>query len=318
MPARFVLRKLLGLGLTLFAASLVIFAVLEVLPGDPALVMLGTEARPDTLAALRAEMGLDRPAHVRYLAWVGGMLAGDFGTSHTYARPVAGLIVERLAVTLPLALLALTLAVLIALPLGLYAARRHDRPAARAVMALCQLGLAIPGFWFGILLILVFAVWLGWAQAGGFPGWAAGPGPALAALLLPALALALPEAAILARVTRAALLETMGEDFVRTARAKGIGAATVMRRHVMPVALGPVLTIMGLQAGFLMAGAVVVENVFTLPGLGRLAFQAVAQRDVPVIEAVVMLLSAVVVAINVAVDILHGLLDPRPRAGGIA
>jgi len=307
-------RRLTTLVLTAFAAAVVVFLVLEVLPGDPALLMLGTEARPDTLAALRAEMGLDRPAPVRFAAWIGGLLTGDLGTSFTYDVPVARLIGDRLAVTAPLTGMALVLSTAIALPLGVLAALNRGRLGDWAVMGFSQVGMAVPNFWLGIVLVLVFSVGLGWFDAGGFPGWSAGPGPALRALVLPALALALVEAAILARVVRAAVLETLGEDYVRTARAKGLSRAAVALRHVLRNALIPIATIVGLQFGFLLAGAIVVETVFTLPGLGRLLFQAIAQRDLVVVRDVVVLLAAMVVAINFLVDVLYAVIDPRPRA----
>jgi peptide/nickel transport system permease protein len=311
-----VLRSLsqgvLSLVATLAAVSLAIFLVLDVLPGDPASVMLGTGARPDTLAALRTELGLDQPALWRYLGWVGGLLHGDLGRSVTYAMPVGPLIAERLAVTLPLAALALLLVVLIAVPLGVVAAARHDRGLDHAVTLFSQLGLAVPNFWLGLLFILAFATGLGWFPAGGFPGWAAG-WPALKSLILPAIALALPQAAVLARVVRASTLEVLGADFVRTARAKGVGERRALLRHVVPNALIPVATIVGLQVSFLVAGAVLVENVFNLPGLGRLAFQALAQRDLVVIRNVVLLLAALVIVVNAAVEIAYGLFDPRLR-----
>ncbi len=310
----FLARRLLGLLLTLLAVSLVVFVVLEVLPGDVAEVMLGTEVREDTLAALRRQLGLDRPAYVRYLTWIGGLIVGDLGTSHTYGVPVAELIGERLLVTVPLAALAFLLSTLIAIPLGMYAAARRGRPGDWGVMAFSQIGLAIPNFWFAILLILVFAVWLGWFPAGGFPGWSEGAGSALRALLLPALALALSEAAILARITRSAVLETLGADYVRTARAKGLGPGEVMRRHVLRNALIPVTTIMGMQFAFLLAGAVIVENVFTLPGLGRLLLQAIFQRDVIVVKDTVLILAGMVVTVNFLVDLLYAAIDPRPKA----
>jgi len=309
----FLARRFLSVVLTLWLASVVVFLVLEVLPGDPALLMLGTEARDDTLAALRAQMGLDQPAAERYLAWVAGLLRGEFGTSYTYGVPVGGLIADRLQVTAPLALLALAIAVAIAVPLGVFAAARHGRAGDYGVMAFSQLGVAIPNFWFGILLILVFAVWLGWFRSGGFPGWGE-PAAALQALLLPALALALSEAAILARVTRSAVLETLREDYVRTARAKGVSEAGILVGHVLRNALIPVLTIGGLIAAFLLAGALVVENVFHLPGLGRLVFQAVSQRDLIVVKDTVVVLAAMVVAVNFLVDALVALVDPRPKA----
>jgi len=307
-------RRLLALAATLLVASAVIFLVLEVLPGDPALVMLGIEAREDTLAALRAELGFDRPPLERYLGWVAGFFVGELGQSHTYAVPVAGLVTERLRVTVPLALSAFALATLLAIPLGTLAAMRRGRAGDWGVMAFSQLGMAVPNFWIGILGILVFAVGLGWLPAGGFPGWAEGIGPAVAALVLPALALALPEAAILARVTRSAVLETLGADFVRTARAKGRGEGGVLARHVLRNALIPMTTLMGLQFTILLAGSIVVENVFSLPGLGRLVFQAVIQRDLIVVRDVTMLIVAFVVAVNFTVDLLYALIDPRPKA----
>ncbi len=307
-------RRLATLLLTLWAASLVVFLVLEVLPGDPALLILGTEAREDTLAALRATMGLDRPAPVRYLDWVGGLLTGDLGTSYTYRMPVATLIADRLSVTLPLAGLAILLSTLLALPLGMLAAVRHGGAGDWGVMAASQIGLAIPNFWLGILLVMLFALHLGWFPAGGFPGWQAGVGPALASLVLPTLALALTEAAILARVVRSAFLETLREDWVRTARAKGLSERRVLFGHVLRNALVPVVTLIGLQSAFLLAGTIVIETVFTLPGLGRLAFQAIAQRDLIVIETVVVLLAAMVVVVNFVVDVAQLAIDPRPPA----
>jgi peptide/nickel transport system permease protein len=307
-------RRLLTLGLTLWLASLVVFVVLEVLPGDPALLMLGVDARPDTLAALRAQMGLDQPAPVRYLAWTGGLLTGNLGTSHTYGVPVADLIRDRLVVTAPLAGLAMLVSTAAALPLGLLAASQRGRPADYGVMVFSQLGIAVPNFWFGILLVLWFSIGLDWFEAGGFPGWSAGIGPALKSLVLPALTLGLTEAAILARVTRSAVLDTLGEDYVRTARAKGLSRGAVMRRHVLRNALIPITTIVGLQFAFLLGGAIVVENVFFLPGLGRLLFQAISQRDLIVVKDAVMVLAAMVVAVNLIVDILYAVIDPRPKA----
>ncbi|MBP2229931.1 peptide/nickel transport system permease protein [Azospirillum agricola] len=312
----FLLRRLLTLLLTAWLATVAVFAVLEAVPGDPALVMLGVNAQPDTLAALRAQMGLDRPLAERYLRWTGGLLRGDLGVSLTYARPVADLVAERLVVTLPLALLSLALSTAAAIPLGLLAAARRGRGGDWAVLGFTQLGVAMPSFWIAILLILLFSVTLGWFPAGGFPGWEAGAGPALKALLLPAVALAVPEAAILARVTRTAILDTLGEDHVRTARAKGVGRTAVLLRHALPNALLPVATVLGLQLSFLVAGAVVVENVFTLPGLGRLLYQAIGQRDLIVVQGVVVLLAVFVVVVNALVDIACAAVDPRPRAEG--
>lgn len=310
----FAIRRLLVLLVTLLAASAIVFTVLEILPGDAALLILGTEAQDDTLAALRAQLGLDRPAIERYFDWVGAMASGRTGTSHTYAVPVAELIGARLAVTAPLAVAAFALSTLIGLPLGMIAAMRRNRAGDYGVMAFSQVGMAIPNFWFAILLILVFAVGLGWFPAAGFPGWADDPLGSARALLLPAVALALPEAAILARVTRSAMLDTLGADFVRTARAKGAGERTVMFGHALRNALIPMTTILGLQFAFLLAGSIVVENVFALPGLGRLVYQAVTQRDIIVVRDVVLLLVAMVVLVNFLVDLAYAAIDPRPRA----
>jgi peptide/nickel transport system permease protein len=312
MSAFLVRRLAIGI-VTLLVASLIVFFVLEILPGDPALLMLGMNATPEALAALRNQMGLDQPIVLRYFLWIGGMLTGDFGRSWTYSAPVINLIAERASVSLPLAAIALFLSTAIAIPVGIFAAARRGRMADTITMGTAQIGVAIPNFWFALLLVYVFAVWLRLVPAGGFPGWGAGIWPALKALILPAIALALPQAAILARVTRSAMLEVLGEDYIRTARAKGMPRRIVLWRHALRNAMIPVLTIMGLQFAFLLAGTIIIENVFYLPGLGRLVFQAINQRDLIVVEGVVMLLVASVVLINLVVDILYAIVDPRLR-----
>ena len=309
----FLLRRLLILLATLLAASLVVFAVLQILPGDPAAIMLGTGARPDTLAALRHRLGLDAPLILRYLHWIVGMLTGDFGVSYTYSVPVRELVAERVMVSLPLALFAIVLSTAIAIPVGVLSAARRGRAADAAMMGVAQVGVAIPNFWLGLLLILLFAIRLPWLPASGFPGWGGGGVAALRALVLPALALALPQGAILARVTRAAVIETLGEDFVRTARAKGLTHSAALWRHAVPNALVPVVTLIGLQFSFLLAGTVIVENVFTLPGLGRLVFQAIAQRDLIVVQDLVVLLAGSVIVVNFLVDLAAAWIDPRLR-----
>ena len=309
----YLLKRLMSLILSLAVASMVIFAVIEVAPGDPASFMLGTGAQEDTVAALRSELGLDQGKVSRYLTWVGGMLTGDFGTSYTYRTPVAEMVGERLWVSLPLALYALTLSTLIALPAGIYAAARRGKAGDMAVMGATQLGVAVPNFWFAMLLVLVFAINLRWFSAGGFVGWDKGLWAGLHALTLPAVALALPQAAILARVMRSALLEVLGEDFMRTARAKGLSRGQALRRHALRNALIPVLTIIGLQFSFLLAGAIIIEQVFYLPGLGRLVFQAISARDLIVVESVVMLLVFAVILVNFLVDLTYAVVDPRLR-----
>jgi peptide/nickel transport system permease protein len=309
----YLLKRLLIGAATMVVASLVVFSVLEILPGDPAQLMLGMNATPDALAALREQMGLNQPLPLRYLDWVGGLLTLDLGRSYTYSVPVLDLVTERLVVSLPLAIIALFLSTAIAIPVGIFAAARRGRAGDAVSMGAAQLGVAIPNFWFALLLIYVFAVWLRLVPAGGFPGWGAGAWPALKALILPAVALALPQAAILARVTRSALIEVLGEDYIRTARAKGMPRRRVLWRHALRNAMIPVLTILGLQFAFLLAGTIIIENVFYLPGLGRLVFQAITQRDLIVVESVVMLLVAAVIVVNFIVDLSYALVDPRLR-----
>ncbi|MFN7104469.1 MAG: ABC transporter permease [Pseudorhizobium sp.] len=307
------IRQVASLLVTLLVVSLLIFTVMDLLPGDPAAIMLGTSATPETLAALRTQMGLDQPLPVRYLAWLAGVFQGDLGQSYTYGVPVAGLIAERLWVTLPLALMAVTLSIAIAVPLGVQAAYRHNGPFDVLAGAISYVSIAVPAFWVGLLLIILFSTTLGWMPAGGFPGWDAGLLAGFQALLLPAVALALPQAGVLTRVSRAAVLEVMNEDFVRTARAKGLSERGAVWRHALPNALIPVVTMIGLQFTFLIAGAVLVENVFNLPGLGRLAYQSLAQRDIIVMQDVVLFFAALVIVMNFIVDLAYLVLDPRLR-----
>ena len=311
MPA-FIFGRLVSLILSLLAASIVIFFVLEVVPGDPAVFMLGLNAAPDTVAALRQQLGLDAPLLERYFTWLFGMLQGEFGTSYTYRVPVAELVADRIWVSLPLAIYALALSTLIAFPVGILAAARRNSAADVGVMGVTQLGVAVPNFWFAMMLVLLFAVTLRWFSAGGFPGWE-DPLMALKSLTLPAVALALPQASILARVMRSALLDTLGEDYIRTARAKGLTQRQALWRHALRNALIPVLTIIGLQFSFLLAGAIIIENVFFLPGLGRLVFQGISSRDLIVVKSVVMILVFAVILVTFLVDITYALVDPRLR-----
>ena len=322
---KLLLQRLVGVVLTLLVASAVVFAVLEVLPGNAAELKLGDTATPQALAALTVRLGLDRPPLARYGDWLSGLLHGVTARSSSYDTTTAELIAQRLRVTLPLALLAMALTTVLALALGVYAAARHRQAGDTLVMAASQLGIAVPGFWFAILLILVFAVHLQWVGAGGFPGWSAaddggggqgGIAAGLQALILPAVALALVQAAILARVTRSAVLDVLHEDYMRTARAKGLTRRQALWRHGLRNALIPVLTVAGLQFANLLTGTIVVENVFVLPGIGRLVFQAVANRDLVVVRDVVMLLVAGVVLVNAGVDLLHVAIDPRLRQPG--
>ncbi|CVI63617.1 ABC transporter permease (plasmid) [Agrobacterium leguminum] len=309
----FLIKRLIIGAITLVLASMVVFAVMEVLPGDPAQLMLGMNATPEALEALRNQMGADDPLLLRYFGWLGGMLIGDFGRSLTYSSYVINLIAERAVVSVPLAAIALALSTVIAIPVGIFSASRRGRPADTVSMGVAQLGVAVPNFWFALLLVYVFAVWLRLVPAGGFPGWGGGVWPGLKALVLPAISLALPQAAILSRVTRSAMLEVLGEDYIRTARAKGMPRRYVLWRHALRNAMIPVITIMGLQFAFMLAGTIIIENVFYLPGLGRLVFQAITQRDLIVVKGVVMLLVVSVVLVNIVIDILYAVVDPRLR-----
>ena len=302
---------------TLFGTTVITFLALEILPGDPARVILGVEAPESAVQALREQLGLDRPALDRYLDWVGGLATGNLADSYTYSVPVDELLAARLEITVPLALLAMALSVAMAMVLGVFAAAHHNRRGDVAVMGVSQLGISVPNFWLALLLILLFAVHLRWFSAGGFPGWDAGVGPALKSLLLPALALATVQGAILTRFTRSAVLETMREDYVRTARAKGLTRGQTLRRHVLRNAMIPIVTVMGLQFANLLAGTIVVENVFALPGVGRLILQAITNRDIVVVRDVVTLLAAMVVMINLGVDLLYAAIDPRLKSSDV-
>ena len=310
-------RRLFTFVLSLALASIVIFSLVEIAPGDPASFMLGINAQADTIAALRAELGLDQPKLSRYLAWISGMLTGDFGISYTYRTNVIEMVGDRLWVSLPLALYALLLSTVIALPTGIYAAAKRGKAGDFTVISATQIGIAIPNFWFAIILVGIFAIKLQWFSAGGFSGWQNGMLNGIASLTLPAIALALPQAAILSRIMRSALIETLGEDYIRTARAKGLSSWQTIWAHALRNALIPVLTIIGLQFSFLLAGAIIIEQVFYLPGLGRLVFQAITQRDLIVVESVVMLLVFAVILVNFIVDIAYMLVDPRLRQDSI-
>ncbi|GLQ53025.1 ABC transporter permease [Devosia nitrariae] len=312
----FVLRRLLGFAATLFVAAAVIFFLLDLLPGDPARFILGINASAEAVANLRIQLGLEAPAWQRFFAWIGSMLIGDFGVSYTQGAPVAALIGERLWVSLPLALFAMVLSAAVGLPIGIAAARRRGSPIDTGLMVLAQLGVAIPNFWFGMLLTLVFAVGLRWLPTGGFTPWHEDPAAALRALMLPGIALALPQAAILARVMRTALVEVTGQDFIRTARAKGMTMSEAVWRHGVRNAFLPVLTILGLQFAYLVAGVIIVENVFYLPGLGRLIFTAISERDLILVRGITIVLVIGVTLTMLLTDLCYALVDPRLREGG--
>lgn len=309
----FLLRRTIGFVLTLLVVSVVVFAVMNILPGDPALTILGLDASEDSLNALREQLGLNEPLVTRYVTWIWHALQGDFGMSHSFRVPVSGLIAERLPMTISLAIAGMVMTLLIALPAGILAASKHRKAADWGVMFLSQLGIAVPAFWLSILLVLLFAVKLRWLPPGHFPGWS-DPVAAIRALILPTVALGLVQSAVLARVTRSSALEVMRLDFVRTARATGLSRGRVLWHHVLPNALVPIVTIVGMQFAAVVTGTIVIENVFSLPGLGRLVFQSISNRDLPTVQALVMMFAGIVVTANFIVDLLYVAIDPRLKA----
>ena len=307
----YILRRLFSLVVSLFLISLVTFVIVHVVPGDPAMLILGHEASPEQLAGLRASLGLDRPLPLQYLTWLAGAVHGDLGQSLRHHLPVSQLIAERLPVTASLAALSLLLAVAIALPLGILAAVKDGSPLAYGALALSQAGAAVPAFWIGILLILLLAVQNRVFPTGGYVPWSESPFGALRSLALPAVALGLPLAAVLVRLVRGSLLDELAQDHIQTARAKGLPERAILLRHALRGALLPTVTMLGLQLGFLVGGSVVIEQVFALPGLGRLTLFAIANRDIPLMQGLVLFIATLVVAINLGVDLLYAVLDPR-------
>lgn len=306
-------RRLFSSGLSIFLAAVLVFCALLAVPGDPAEIILGISASPQALEALRDELGLNIPAPERFAQWFGRVLRGDFGESLTYQRPVRGLILDRLAVSLPLTLAGSLLACLVALPLGVFAALKKGTALDPLVVVLSQVGAAVPSFWLGLLLILLFSVEWGLLPAGGFTPWERSPAGYLRSLALPVLALGLGQAAVLTRMTRAAMLEVLNQDYVRTARAKGLRGLIVVWKHALHNALVTLVTILGLSLSNVLVGTIVIEQVFSLPGLGQLALGAIKTRDYPLLQGEVLVYATLIVLINFLVDVSYGFLDPRVR-----
>ena len=309
-----IVTRLGWLVVSLLVASVLVFTVVNVLPGDVAVVILGTSATPESLATLRHQLGLDQPGWQRYLEWISGMLRADFGTSQLSHTDVGPLIFQKLSVSAPLAFAAAALSLAIALPLGVLAGVNYRKPGGTVISALSLIGIAVPAFWAGLLLATVFAIQLKILPAGGFVDWSENPLGAARSLILPTLALGLVQAAVLTRYVRSAIIDVQREDFLRTARAKGLTRWQALQRHGFRYAAIPVITILGIQLTGLLVGAIVIENVFVLPGLGRLLFQSVGNRDLIVVQNVVMVLTAVVLLVNFLVDLSYRLLDPRIRS----
>lgn len=307
---------MLGYAVTLLIASIAVFAICAALPGDVAQVILGTGASPAELERVRRELGLDRPLPVRYLEWIGGLLQGDLGTSALTRTPVGPQIASRLAVTGWLTGFAMLIAIVVAVPLGMLAAVRRRRIDGFLAGALAQIGLAVPAFWAGIVLVVVFAITLRWLPANGYVPLTTDPGRWASHLVLPVTSLAIVQAAVLARYVRSAFVEVLAEDYLRTARAIGWRRLPALLRHGLRNVAVQVITVLGLQLATVLVGAIVIEQVFTLPGLGSRLLAAVAERDLVVVQGIVMVLVAAVITINAVVDALYLIIDPRLRARG--
>ena len=309
----FLARRFTFFVLALIASSILIFSLIRIAGGNVAAVMLGKAARPEAIDELMAELGLDRPLPVQYLDWVGGMLRGDLGTSFRTGESVTALLVDRLPVSVPLALGGMALALLVALPIGTYAATKAGSPIGTFVAMASQVGIAVPVFWAGVLLSLFFGVRLGWLPTGGWTPWSTSVSGAVQSLILPVTALGMVMAATLSRYTRTSVLDVMNEDYVRTARASGMTRGGALMRVGLRNASLPLVTVVGLLAAELIGGTVIIEEVFSLPGLARMVLSSVSAREVIVVQSAVMVIVAFVMVVNLIVDVLYGVLDPRVR-----
>jgi len=311
---RYALTRILLLALGLLVSSAIIFAALRVLPGDVAQMIAGADGTPEQIAAIRSDLGLDRSLLAQYAEWIGGLFTGDLGSSLVTGSPVADQIAQKARVTIPLGVFSLVIALAIAVPLGLLGAHRRDRPSGTALNVVTQLLAAVPVVWAGLMLVVVFAVGLDWLPAQGFPraGWR-DPGSALRALVLPALTIGVVEGALLMRFVRSATLAAAGEDFVRTAAAKGLTRNRALVRHGLPAVGLSIITVLGVQIAGIMVGAVVVEQVFTLPGIGRMLVADVGARDLTMVQSELFVLTAFVLVVGFIVDLIHHAVDPRLR-----
>ena len=309
----YVARRLGATVLVLFLVTLISFSIMHMVPGDPAVVMAGVGASADQVQRIREQFGLDAPFLVRLGRWYAGLLRGDLGQSILLGRSVAQAIAERLPATLALAAFAFGLTAVLGVVLGTIAAVRQHTWVDQAVMTIAVVGVSLPGFWLGLILIILFSVMLDWLPAGGYVPFAQSPSAWLRALVLPGVSLALLQIGLLARITRSTVAETLRQDYVRTARAKGLPAWGVVGRHALGNATIPIMTVLGISVSLLLSGSVVVETVFSIPGLGRLMATAILARDYPVIQGGLLITALMFVGINLAVDLLYAWLDPRIR-----
>ena len=313
----YLLQRLAAMGLTLLGVSLLVFGMVRLIPGTVVEQLLGQAAMasPEVLASFRRFFGLDQPLHVQYLGWLAGILRGDLGVSWLSGKPVLALFLERLPVSGELAVLSVGWSLLLGVPLGTASAVWRGGLRDGAIRVVATLGLSLPAFWQGTVLILLFSVYLGWMPSLSWVPFARSPGANLAIMALPALTLGTASAAMITRMSRSSMLDVLGREYVRTARAKGVPERRVTYHHALRNALIPVVTVAGVQLGYIVGGIVVVEDVFTLPGVGRLLLDAIFQRDYPVVQGVILLLAAGFMALNLAVDLLYAVLDPRLRRG---
>ncbi|MGI6035403.1 MAG: nickel ABC transporter permease [Limnochordia bacterium] len=307
----YIIRRVLGLIPVLILVAVVSFLLIHIIPGDPAAVMLGTDATPQEVEKLREDLGLNEPLHVQFYRWISRVLRGDLGDSFFMGRPVTVALLERLPATILLAVAALFFAVLIGVPAGIIAAVKQNSITDQLVMIIALIGVSLPSFWIGLNLILIFSVNFRWLPSGGYVPLTENFIDGLRCLLMPAFALGFMQAALIARMTRSSMLEVLRQDYIRTARSKGLAEQVVVGLHALKNAMIPILTVIGTAFGVLLGGAVIVETVFAYPGIGRLVVAAVQRRDYPVIQGALLLISSIYVLVNLLVDILYTLIDPR-------
>ncbi|WP_431027662.1 ABC transporter permease [Lysinibacillus sp. LZ02] len=311
----YLLRRFILLITTILLISMITFGVFQILPGDPIRTMLGTEADPTQIETLRSELGLDRPLYKQYMDWMKGLLTGDLGNSIRFSMPVEDLLLARLPVTISLASITLLIVCVISLPLGMFAARRQNKLSDITLSTTTQIGMAVPSFWLGMMLILYVGMQFEFFKISGYIPWSQSIVGALSTLLLPALTIAIPQIAVNFRYVRSSILEQARLDYVRTIRSKGMSESNVMYKHVLKNSMVPILTIFGLITAEVVAGTIIVEQVFSLPGIGQLLVTAINNRDFPLVQGIVMYITITVVCINFIVDILYTVIDPRIRLG---
>lgn len=309
----YLLNRLLSVILTLFLITLVTFAITNILPGDVAMMIMGTQSNAEALAGLRQSLGLNDPLIVQYGRWIGGMVTGNWGDSLIFRKPIAELLAQKITASAIIVVMSMTIALVLAVPLGVWAAVHRGKWQDTASSSTALLGVSLPDFFWGIVMILVFARWLGWFPSSGFVDPAVDLGGAIRHAFLPSLALGLGLMAHLTRMTRSTMTGILGQEFIRVARAKGLSERTVIWRYALTNAIGPVITIAGLQIGYLFGSIIVVESLFSYTGMGWLTYQALLNRDMPLIQASVFVIAAVVMLTNLVVDLLYLVIDPRIR-----